>query len=331
MDEAHVATSALLLDIERKLRKEYSTAVREVEKKLKRYLDGFARRDAQWQSDVKSGKKSLKEYKEWRTNQIAMGKRWEEMKDTLAKDYVNANNIAKSIVNGYIPEVYALNHNYGTYECEKGSLVDTSYTLYSRESVERLMRDDPQMLPPPGKIVRAAIAEKQAFLWNKQQLQSVMMQGIVQGESIPKLAKRLAVTVGDKNYKHAVTSARTMATSAQNAGRVDAYKRAKDKGIKVKQQWIATLDGRTRHEHRILDGQLREIGEPFEVEGYEIRYPGDPTAEGFLVYNCRCTLIGQIEGFERDVVSYRQIDPELGDITYEEWKKAKPVYKKKKK
>ena len=330
MDVAHEATDALILEMERKIRKEYRRASREVEEKLQKYLADFKRKDAQWRADVKSGKVTAKQYQQWRIGQIAIGKRWDEMKTSLAKDYVNANNIAKSIVLGYLPEVYALNHNYATYQVEKGSLVNTSYTLYSRESVERLMRDDPQLLPKPGKAVRAAIAQRKAVEWNKQTIQSVMMQSILQGESIPKIAKRLAYAVGDKDYRHAVTSARTMTTGAQNAGRVDAYKRAKGKGIKVKQQWVATLDGRTRHEHRLLDGQMREPGEPFEVDGYEIRFPGDPEAEGFLVYNCRCTLVGQIEGFETDITTYRDIDPSLGDMTYEEWKQSKPVYKKKK-
>ena len=56
---------------------------------------------------------------------MMMGKRWEEMSDTLAQDFHNANRISRSIVNGYMPEVYALNHNYGTFEVEKGALVDT--------------------------------------------------------------------------------------------------------------------------------------------------------------------------------------------------------------
>ena len=329
MDVAHEATDALILEMERKIRREYRQASREVEAKLQKYLADFKRKDAQWRADVKSGKVTAKQYQQWRIGQIAIGKRWDEMKTSLAQDYVNANNIARSIVLGYLPEVYALNHNYATYQVEKGSLVNTSYTLYSRESVERIMRDDPKLLPMPGKAVRAAIAQRKAVEWNKQTIQSVMMQAILQGESIPKIAKRLAFAVGDKDYKHAVTSARTMTTGAQNAGRVDAYKRAKSKGIKVKQQWVATLDGRTRHEHRLLDGQMREPGEPFEVDGYEIRFPGDPEAEGFLVYNCRCTLVGQIEGYETDITTYRDIDPSLGNMTYEEWKQSKPVYKKK--
>ena len=77
------------------------------------------------------------------------------------------------------------------------------------------------------------------------------------------------------------------------------------------------------------EGVLQKNREPFEVDGYEIRFPGDPEAEGFLVYNCRCTLVGQIEGYETDITTYRDIDPSLGNMTYEEWKQSKPVYKKK--
>lgn len=59
---------------------------------------------------------------------------------TLAADLHNVNKIAKSITQGYMPEVYALNHNYSTFQIEKGSRIDTSYTLYDRHTVERLFR-----------------------------------------------------------------------------------------------------------------------------------------------------------------------------------------------
>ena len=146
----------------------------------------------------------------------------------------------------------------------------------------------------------------------------------MQGESIPQISKRLAETVGDSNYKAAVRNARTMTTSAENGGRQDAYKRAESMGIKMRRTWVATLDGRTRHAHRLLDGQTVDIDQPFVVDGEEIMFPGDPKAKPYLVYNCRCTTISQIEGFERDVtdLSLRHTK-HLGDMTYEEWKNAK--------
>ena len=322
MDAGQRETDALLADLEKRIRKEYSQAQREVQGKLDDYMSRYYLKDKKWREWVKSGKKTKDEYKQWQTGQLAVGKRWEAMKDTLAEDLYNADKIARSITKGYMPEVYAINHNYGTYEVEVGAKINTSYTLYDRQTVERLMRDDPDLLPARGKKVLKDIAEGKAIRWNKQQLQSVMMQGILQGESIPKLAKRLAKEVSDSDYKAAIRNARTMTTGAQNAGRVDSYKRAESMGIDMMQEWRAVFDLRTRHEHRQLDGQRRKVGEPFEVEGIEINYPGDLSAPGYMVYNCRCTLRGIVAGLEpqaRKHLSYEAV----GDITYEEWKAQK--------
>ena len=67
-------------------------------------------------------------------------------------------------------------------------------------------------------------------------------------------------------------------TGAQYAGREDAYKRAVNLGVKMKEMWMAVHDGRTRHEHRMMDDQTVEVGEPFVVPGTTdtIRFPGDP-------------------------------------------------------
>jgi hypothetical protein len=51
-------------------------------------------------------------------------------------------------------------------------------------------------------------------------------------------------------------------------------------------------------------------------------YPADPAAPYHLIMNCRCTLIGQIKGFERNTRAYRE-DKDLDGMTYDEWKTAK--------
>ena len=286
-------------------------------------MSRFRLKDQKWREWVDDGTKTMQEYNEWRYGQIAVGQRWEAMKDTIAHDIHNTNMIAKSITQGYMPEVYANNFNYGTYEAEVGSHINTSFTLYDKQTVERIMRDDPDLLPAPGKKTSKRIAEGKDVLWNKKQIQSVMTQGILQGESIPKISKRLATTVGDKNYKAAIRNARTMTTGAQNAGRMDSYKRAESMGIDMEVEWIATLDGRTRHEHRMLDGQMRPVGKPFEVEGVKIQYAGDPHAPGNMIYNCRCTLAGHVKGF--DAAEVDRDTSAIGDMTYDEWKKSKDI------
>lgn len=322
-DPAHEETDRIIERMKQEIAKEYRQAHEEVTAKLNDYLQRYATKDEKWRQWVAEGKKTEAEYKQWVKGQVLMGKRWQEMRDTLAQDYLNAHRIAESIVNGHMAEVYALNHNYGTFEVERGGLVDTSYTLYSREAVERIWRENPQIYHDPGKETARKIRDGEITAWNRQRVQSVMTQGILQGESIPDLAKRLkSVTGGEKAA--AIRNARTMATGVQNAGRMDAMKRAEKLGIKVKKQWLATLDERTRHWHRDLDGEAVEIDEYFENEIGKIKYPGDPTADGANVYNCRCTLLTQVEGHEIDAsdTSLRH-DEGLGDMTYDEWKASK--------
>ena len=94
-------------------------------------------------------------------------------------------------------------------------------------------------------------------------------------------------------------------------------------GIGLEQEWLATLDSRTRHEHRMLDGKKVPVGEKFEIDGYEIAFPGDPNGEPEMVYNCRCTLIPALKGFEVDVsdTSLRHSD-KMDEETYDEWKES---------
>ena len=290
-DSGHDGTEAILKEIEKRVTKEYRQAAAEVQEKLNDYWRRFRIKDEIKRKALKAGAITKQEYNQWRIGQIAIGKRWAEMQDVLARDFHNANNIARSIADGYMPEVYALNHNYGTFLVEKASLVDTSYSLYSREAVERLIKDQPDVLPPvPGlkkqREINAALAAGKDIRWQKGQIQSVMTQGILQGESIPNIARRIASTLGERNLGTAIRYARTAATAAQNAGREDSYKRAQSMGIKMRQMWVATLDDRTRVEHRYLDGQVVDVGEPFVVDNIEIEYPGDPQAPGYMIYNC---------------------------------------------
>lgn len=323
-DEGHIETEKLLADMERRIAAEYRQAVREVRGKLDDYWRRFEIKDEKWMQWVAEGRKTDEEYERWRTGQLIMGRRWEAMRDTLAHGFHNANVNARKIIDGGMPEVYVINHDYATYQVEHDAQVDTSYTLYDRDTVVRVLKEDPDLLPGPGRKAQAEIdaaAEGKDIRWNRQRIQSAALQGILQGEAIPAIARRLAASVGDSNHKAAIRNARTMTTGAQNAGRVHGYQRAEAMGIDLRQTWVATLDKRTRHEHRILDGQTVDVGKSFLVDGYEIRYPGDPDAPGHLIWNCRCTLISQIKGFERNVAGFGlRNDPDVGGMTYEEWK-----------
>lgn len=322
-DPAHIATDKEIERIEKEISKEYRQAHKEVTQKLDDYLERFAKKDEKWREWVENGEKTQKEYIEWRKGQILVGKRWEKLCDELAEEYLIASKAAQDITNASASEVYALNHNYATYNVEHDSLLDTSYTLYDAETVERMYRDHPKVYHKYGKAVEKSIKEGKQKAWDRKRVVSVLTQAVLQGESIPKITKRLEIVTGG-DHKAAIRNARTMMTGIENAGRVDAYERAQKLGIPVKKQWMATIDGRTRHWHRELDGVSVDIDKPFINEMGKIMYPADPDAEPANVYNCRCTLIAAVEGYELDVTdpSVRPM-PNLGDMTYDEWKSSR--------
>ena len=316
-DYGHEQTDKELKSLIKALDKEYSEATKDLEKKFNGFMKDFARKDDKMQELVDSGKMSEQDYLNWRRNQLLIGERWANMYDSMAKDLANVDQIAAGMINETLPSVYALNMNYGTYEIESGCRIDTGFTLYSRETVENLMKDDPKIIPKLTEKQKAKIKEDE--LWNRKKLVSAVTQGILQGESIPKIADRLG-SVAKMDRNAAVRNARTYTTAAENKGRMDSYERADKMGIEVGKKWIATLDDRTRVEHRHLDGMVVPYKDMFSVDGYEILYPGDPDAEPEMIYNCRCTLVTEIPGIQYNDERY---DEKLGDMTYEEWKHAK--------
>ena len=100
------------------------------------------------------------------------------------------------------------------------------------------------------------------------------------------------------NLRSAISAARTMVTSAENKGRQDGFERAAAMGIILEREWIATSDGRTRDWHRELDGVTVGVDEPFKNAIGKIMYPGDPSANGANVWNCRCTIAAKVLGFK---------------------------------
>lgn len=299
--------------LEKKLKAVYLRAQSETQAKMEDYLRRFAVKDAIKQEQVKQGKITRAEYIEWREGQIAVGKLWQDKVDALAADYTNANRIAVGMLRNSMAGVFAENHNYAAYQLEHDTMLDLSFSLYDQNTVRNLVMNNPDVLPLPS----VDIPKDQR--WNRQKINSVITQAVLQGDSIPKIAQNLR-KVADMNYKAAVRNARTSMTAAQNAGRVESYKHAKSMGIDLEQEWLATLDGRTRHSHRQLDGEKITVAKdkwhPAKFSN-GCRYPGDPLGPPWEIYNCRCTLVAAVKGVDQ---SNAPRNSKLGGMSYEEWK-----------
>lgn len=312
-DSAHEAADASIEAFRREVAATYREAERSAEKALSAYLERFERRDAEWRERVGRGEATEAEWKSWRRGAMLTGKRYRAVLDQMSQGYTHANQIAMDTLSGRLPGVYAENYNYGTYQVETGAGVDTAFALQDASTVGRLLTDHDSYLPKP--TVKAA---KDAA-WNRRLLANHITQGVLLGEPIPKIAKRVRKVTGS-NAATATRTARTAVTAAENVGRVDSYRRAQSLGIELEQEWMATLDVRTRSSHRQLDGQRVKVGGKF---GNGCRYPGDPEAAYAETCNCRCTLVAAVEGVDYSDGKRWSCLPK--GMTYEEWKAGKPA------
>lgn len=316
-DYAHQETDRMLDGLERRIFSTYQQAASEIEQKLLKHLEAYDAKDQEMRARRDAGEITTAQYNHWRTGQILTGQRWERMRENLSEDMYNYDALAASMINEHTPEVYALNHDFGTYEAESGSGLDTSYTLYNRQTVERLMTHDDRLIPDvsPNHAIDVR--------WNQKQFNAGILQGILQGESVGELARRVALGTSQKDFNAALRNARTATTSAQNAGRSDAYKRAEKMGVKLKQMWLANRDKRTRDSHIALDGQVRAVGEFFESPISKMLYPGDREhGKPEDVWGCRCRLVADVKGIDFDVADMSMRNDRLEGMPYDEWKKA---------
>lgn len=302
----------------KKIQRVYSQAAVEVKRKTEEFWSAHRRIAAQMLADVASGKITQADYKKWLRGQVFTGERWKQKLDDITKVYVDADKKAREIIGGTTKNVFVDMANRTAYDMEKDLRGGVSFDLYDGKTVERLLKDNPKMLP------EWKIDEPKDYIWNEKRVQNAVTQGIVQGESIADIGKRLTSELATSNGSKMDMFARTAVTGAQNAGRMERLHEAEEMGIEVKKQWIATHDQRVRDAHAYLDGQIVGVDEPFTVDGMEIDYPGDPLAPPELVYNCRCTLAYIYPKYQKQK---RWEDQETGEElpykTFSEWKEGK--------
>ena len=118
---------------------------------------------------------------------------------------------------------------------------------------------------------------------------SEISRGIASNMSYGEIARNIANQTGvPKNRARSIviTESHRIQEEASQVARSE----AKKQGCNIVKQWDATLDGKTRDTHRRLDGQIREVDEPFEIDGKTAMYPGGfGRAEEDC--NCRCVAL----------------------------------------
>lgn len=178
-------------------------------------------------------------------------------------------------------------------ECYTDAFVGNVYTLHSQ--------DMPVILPIDQTAVMKAVtidSKLKSDLYTalgldltqlKKTIAAEITRGIASGLLYTEMVRNIANASGVP-LSRARTIVRTEGGRVQEQATFDAQQAAKAKGADVVSQWSSIRDGKTRPTHRMLDGQIREVGEYFEVEGKRAKHPhgfGIPEED----INCRCTLL----------------------------------------
>ncbi len=303
---------------EKELKAVYNKAYKDILQKQKDFNEKYKVKEEKKLKQVASGQMTQEEFDHWKKGQVFQSKQWENKKKQILETIYKTNEIATGIVNGKTHNVFAFNANYTAYDLEHGAGVNFGFELYDEATVVNLIKNDPQLLP------KWKIDQPKDYVWNQKKLNRQVNLGIIEGESLDKIANRLSDALTAQNFNKMRTFARTAMTGAQNSGRQIRLEEAKGLGIKLKKEWMATLDSHTRINHRELDGQKVDTDKEFEVGGMKIRYPGDPQAHPSMVYNCRCTMVGDLENYPATYDRYDNIDGKrIKGMTYKEWEEAK--------
>lgn len=322
-DLGHKLTDKELAKLERRIAKLYREAGEELQATIDAYFEQFKQRDEEMKAligTVQNGKEWTEaDYKQWRLNQIGRGERYQAMRDKVAHRVTDANAVAVSYTNDATPGIYSLNRNYAAYTIEQVA-GNVGFDLWDEQTVKRLTVEQPDLMPyyPPKRALKRGID----LAYGKKQITASVTSSILQGKSIKHMADDLQKRITTMSRDSAIRTARTAVTGAQNAGRMDSYAAAKKMGIKLKREWVATLDNRTRHAHAMLDGEQVEQDDKFSNG---CRFPGDPQGPPWEIYNCRCTTVAVVDGVDTSDGLRRARNPATGEtevissMMYQEW------------
>lgn len=308
MDKGHRYTDKQIELLEKRLKRLYKGVSAEAKRKFAEYLKANEERYTDLWQQLDSGEitEGQFEYLIMSDNEL------ETLQGEIVNDYVENDGRAMALIGTVLTTIYAYNHN-----AQAAAMKETSGIKIPRATKDGIgvqigkLQRRRRMLPPPNPD------KMKDRIWHRLKIRLVINDGLKHGRHIYDIAERLE-RVTNMDIGAAIRAARTACTNAENQAKLDAMYVLRDEyGVDVKKQWYATLDNRTRTNHRILHGEIRELEEPFSNG---LQYPADPNGDPSEVWNCRCTLIDVMQGMD-------DIKDSPSGMSKSEWVKKKPVSK----
>lgn len=267
---AHKWTDEEIAKMEKELTAIYSQSYKDIKRKSNRILDkiNYSTTMTPAQRIVEVNKyKRLKSLE----NQVS-----EILKDTNAE--------AVKIINSKMGGVYLENYKASTSMFPQYA----NFPRIGKSAVKMVLHE--QITPFKQLSIDTLLSRADI----QRELTQSLTNGIMQGESIPNIAKRIK-DITNKNLSQSVRIARTETTRVENSAKQDVGEQGTKLGFKMKKRWVSTTDSRTRPAHGRANGQIVDIDKPFIVGGEKLMYPGDEAGSAWNVVNCRCTTVNVID------------------------------------
>lgn len=220
---------------------------------------------------------------------IKLGYRRDELNavmDELARGLANAGKAAEALTSSLLPEAAAISRDIAAWQIDNMAGV----------RVSRLIAHDTASLAIHRRYDKIAWRGVSDYKAMQKAVKQAVSRGLLTGENPAKIAERIegmfTGNMAGSPYKRAVRIAQTETSRIMSEAAQETIRAANDDGIRCRNRWDATLDGKTRKSHRKVDGEVREVGERFSNG---LKRPGDGGAAESI--NCRCCLTPVLEGF----------------------------------
>lgn len=272
------------------VREVYKEALKEMKERLKQYTDNY--------NDLTFAKKLEVERLFGVANE--MDRILQARYDTISQAVVSG--ITAQAENGYYGVWYAL---------EEANNLELQMGLLNPELINQAITK-----PVGGKRLSTRLYSQRDEL--AKSATHEIVNGLFNGSSYGQIAKNLS-EYAEADYKRALRIIRTEGGRIRSETTQIGYQRAEKLGVTMEKQWLATLDRKTRHDHRYLDGQTVPVdGEFTDQKGNKATAPrlfGIASED----INCRCTTIAVVEGVRPEL----RRDNETGEVgkfgNYDEW------------
>lgn len=245
--------------------------------------------------------------------------RLQKTQTKIAEALKTAGTDFKGVLDESVKETYKVNFDYGAKslgELETG----IDFGMINREAVAKAAISELALTAVEENTTAVIAAVKKTITT-----------AIVSGQSIDTMAARIRKDL-QNNANNAVRIARTETTRIMGEARDELLHQAQELGLHVVKVWIATSDDRTRESHAHINGEERELDQPFSNG---LMYPGDTSAgDPGETINCRCAMAAktiptpeQARSMNVSIQSaVRQNDKQM-QAEYDAWKAAKALAK----